>query len=196
MTILYKLTDSKMQTRGGFQWNLNKPRTAPGGGSLCSSAWLHAYTDPLLAVLLNPIHADIEIPGLFRCEGEVGADDHGIKVGCTKLNLLEELEIPKITTEQHTKFGILCAREVVGTKYPRWSEWATRWLSGVDRTRGSARAAEWTTKVAESMGWAARAAWAGYEACAAAHAAEYAAEEAAESGKPLDLIALAHEACE
>jgi hypothetical protein len=205
MTILYKLTDENMQTNNGFQWNLNEPRTAPGGGELCTDAWLHAYTDPLLAVLLNPIHANIDNPRFFRCEGEVGATDSDLKVGCTKLNLLEELEIPKITTEQRVKFAILCAREVVGTTCPKWSEWATKWLSGEDRTEKSAQkaagsasgATEWAAQAAE---WSAEAEYAAeYAADLATWAATWAASGAAlsteESEKPLDLIALAHEAC-
>jgi hypothetical protein len=211
MTILYKLTNQDMQTFNGFQWVLGEPRQAPGGGGLCSDAWLHAYTDPILAILLNPIHADIKNPKLFRCEGEVCKTDHGLKVGCIKLTLLEELKIPKITTEQRVRFAILCAQKAMGTKCPEWSEWAAKWLSGENRTRESANAA-WAV-VARAMAnesacsaawpaakWAAQAAaamWAA-EAAAAMWAAEAAVDWAAwtvESGTDLDLIALAYEAC-
>ena len=112
MTTLYKLTDQEMRTHGGYQWVLGETRTAPGGGPLCSPVWLHAYTDPILAVMLNSIHADITEPRLFKCEGLVGATDLGLKVGCTSLTLTEEIPLPTVTTTQRTRFAILCAMEV------------------------------------------------------------------------------------
>ena len=161
---LYKLTDQNMRTYAGFQWELSTERTATGGGPLCTNAWLHAYTDPLLAVLLNPIHADIQKPRLFECDGDVGATDHGLKVGCTALTLKKEMPLPETTTEQRVRFGILCAKEVC--RGPAWLEWADAWLDGDDR---SARAA------AEATAWSATRAAAWSATRAAAEAAAWAA---------------------
>ena len=83
--LLYKLTDAQAQTHGDTQWGDNVEHTAPGTGPLCSAGWIHAYTDPLLAVLLNPIHAKFSSPRLWEADGDVGATDHGLKVGCTRL---------------------------------------------------------------------------------------------------------------
>jgi len=86
--IVYKLTDQKMQTPGGYQWEHGVTRETDGSGDLCGSGWLHYYHDPLLAVLLNPIHADIEDPILWEAEAEgLHRDDKGLKGGCTKLTL-------------------------------------------------------------------------------------------------------------
>ena len=63
---LYKLTDEKMQTYNGFQWVLGETHETNGEGNLCGPGWLHAYTDPLLAILLNPIHANISNPETNR----------------------------------------------------------------------------------------------------------------------------------
>ena len=167
MTTIYKLTDQSMQTYNGFQWTMNNTETADGEGDLCGPGFLHAYTDPLLAVLLNPIHAGIENPRLFRAEGTIKKTDHGLKVGCMEMTLTEELPLPVITTTQWIAFGILCAKEVC--KAAGWTRWADNWLSG--KNRAAARAAD---------------------AAAAARAAARAADAAAE----VDLIAIARKAME
>ena len=79
--MLYKLTDRDGYTRRGRDgetlWEIGVERTASGEGELCGPGWIHAYTDPLLAVLLNPIHAEITEPRMFECRGVVGETDHG-----------------------------------------------------------------------------------------------------------------------
>ena len=130
MTIVYKLTDQYMQTHNGYQWTLNVKHTASGEGELCGPGWLHAYTDPLLAVLLNPIQANIKNPRLFKAKGKIGKTDNGLKVGCTELTLTEELELPVITTEQRVRFAILCAKKVYKDK--EWNKWADKWMTGKD----------------------------------------------------------------
>ena len=139
--IKYKLTDQNMQTYQGFQWNLGEWRKARGSSekSLCSNGWLHCYDSPLLAVLHNPIHADISNPRLF--EVEVDGDcknDNGIKCGYKRMRLVREISIPTITTEQKIKYAILCAKQVCFEK--EWNMWADNWLSNVDRTSADAHA--------------------------------------------------------
>jgi len=197
MTTLYKLTDQSMQTYNGFQWALDKTETADGEGGLCGPGFLHAYTDPLLAVLLNPIHADIRCPRLFRAEGTIKKTDHGLKVGCMEMTLIEELPLPVINNTQRIAFGILCAKEVY--KDAGWTRWASNWLSGKDRAEAAAEAAVeavWAAAEAAAEAEAARAAEA-----AAAEAAEVvwaaeAAEAAARAAEAIDLIAIAQKAME
>jgi hypothetical protein len=179
MAKLYKLTDQKHQTYGGCQWGEGVERTAPGG-RLCSEGVLHAYTDPLLAVLLNPIHGNFRNPVLWECDGDVCVTDHGLKVGCTRLRTDKIIPLPSVTDTQRTAFGILCAKKVC--KDAAWNTWADNWLSGVDRSMAAAAAAE-----------AARA-WAAAAAEAAARAAAEAA--AAEAGLDIDLAAIARKAME
>ena len=106
----YKLTTDSMQTHGGFLWELGVERTADGHGPLCGSGWLHYYTDPLLALLLNPIHADFDKPRLFRAKvGPVQQHDRGLKAGTTSLTLVEEMPRPAITLGQRVNFAKLCA---------------------------------------------------------------------------------------
>jgi hypothetical protein len=140
MQKLYKLTDKNDCTMGGTQWGENVTHAAPGNGPLCSSAWLHAYIDPILAVLLNPVHADIKSPHIWECEGEVGATDHGLKVGCTSLTTQRRIPLPRVNRIQRVSFGILCAMEVRKNDDPSFLAWARAWLSGKDRSASASDA--------------------------------------------------------
>ena len=189
---VYKLTDQNMQTYNGCKWVLGEEKTTSGEGELCGPGWLHCYSDPLLAVLLNPIHADYENPRLFRAHvGGTSKPDHGLKSGYTKMTLIEEIPVPAISTEQRVRFAILCAMKVY--RNPGFVQWGENWLSGKDRSAEAAARAAWAAEAA----WAAWAAWAAAEAAeavrAAAEAAAWAAAEAAAEAE-IDLISIAHEA--
>ena len=205
--IVYKLTDQKMQTYGGCQWEIGVSRETDGSGDLCGPGWLHYYHDPLLAVLLNPIHACIEDPILWEAEADgPHKDDCGLKGGCTRLTLLRRIDLPQITTEQRIRFAILCAKAVCNE--PAWNIWADRWLDGSDRSveaaeaaRAAAEAAAWAAETAaQAATRATRATRAAAETAAQAAAqAAWAAEKATRStraaaGTPLDLTAIAREA--
>ena len=175
MPIAYKLTDQKMRTYNGFQWKLNKPVETPGAGNLCSCGWLHFYEHPLLAVLHNPIHADIENPRLF--EAKVSGKclkDRQLKIGYTKATLIKELPLPVVALNQRIAYGILCAK--ITCKDKTFIKWANNWLSGKDRTVDAAHAAAHAAYAAHAADAAYAAAHAAY---AAADAAAYAADAAA-----------------
>ena len=102
-----------MTTHGGYQWQLGEWGEASGRGGLCGPGWFHAYTHPLLATLLNPIHANLRDPRLFVIEVDgQRKDDRGLKVGFTKMRLVREMPLPAITPEQVVAFGIVCALEI------------------------------------------------------------------------------------
>lgn len=153
MTTLYKLTTSTGLTRAGerneMKWGPGITHEAQGSGTeLCSDGFIHAYTSPLLAVLLNSIHADIANPLLWECEGEVLLSDHGLKVGCKKLTTIRTLPVPIVTQEQRVAFGILCALEV--ERDAVFAKWARKWLSGEDRTKAAAEAARTAARATSS----------------------------------------------
>src|ERR1700680_430807 len=162
---LYKLTDEKGQTRGGVQWGENVTHTATGDATqdLCSDGWIHAYTSPLLAVLLNPIHANFASPKLFEATGEVGKRDGQLKVGVRSLTTVKEIPLPSVTDTQRIAFGILCALEVC--KDAEFTTWAKDWLTGKDRGEKAASA---VASAASSARWEARAVAARWEARAVA----------------------------
>ena len=137
----YKLTDQNMRTYKGFQWELGEEkRTTIFYSHLCSSSWLHYYHHPLLAILLNPLHGNIKNPRLFEVKA-LGKhlNDKGLKGGCTKMTLVKELTIPRITITQRTAFSILCALEVYTNI--NFITWANNWLNNVDRSANAAYAA-------------------------------------------------------
>lgn len=183
---LYKLTDQTGYTRRGMDgetlWEEGTTHQATEeGNTLCTAQVIHAYRDPLLALFMNPIHANLTDPVVWEAEAsEIVADD-GTKVGVKELTTIKKLEIAPPTIEQRVRFAILVALAVYPE--PKFQEWGKKWLSGEDRTEAAARAA----RAAEAAAWAAaEAAWAAWAAAEAARAAE----------RSLDLIPLAHKAME
>ena len=211
---VYKLTDKKAMTYNGTQWGPGATHEAPGKGELYSGGWIHAYSDPLLAILLNPIHANFDSPRLWKSRGE-GAEksDRGLLVGFSGVTTIREVPPPTVTTVQRVRFAILCALHVShGAAFARW---AGDWLSDKNRSAGAVESAEaagaaWILE----LGWAGNAAaWTGNaakgaaraadasamaEAAAwtteAAHAAARAAWAAAKATESLDLTGLARKA--
>ena len=153
----YKITDQDDRTYNGCQWGENVTHTSSGTGPLCTEGWIHYYTDPLLAVLMNPIHGafDNEAMRLWKCKaGGAHKSDHGLKEGCTSLTTIRRVEIPKVSTEQRVRFAILCARAVC--KDPGWVSWSDKWLAGTDRsaaTAGEAAKAEAKAAWAYCLSW-------------------------------------------
>ena len=207
MANLYKLTDSCGKTRNGTQWGPGISHSGTGEGGLCGPGWIHAYEHPLIAVLINPIHANFKNPRLWEAEGEIAIRDGQLKCGCKTLTTIREIPLPAITTEMRVRFAILCAKEVCAD--PAWIAWADKWLSGEDRTQAAAaiaaratveaRGVRWPT---EAAAWAARAAVEARATIAAratvearaAEAAAWAAEAAVAAGDT-DIFALAEKAC-
>ncbi len=197
MQTLYKLTTSDNKTRKGedneCQWGPNITHSGTGKGELCGPGYIHAYTDPLLAVFLNPAHAAITNPNLWECSGTIAKTDKGLKVGCVTLTTLKQIPLPEVARDQKIKFAILCALEI--PQSDKFKQWAANWLSGKDRTEKAAAAASAADAYAAS---AASAAYADADAAAyaAAAAASAAYAYAAYAWKEIDLIAIARKAME
>jgi hypothetical protein len=210
MIKLYKLTDSRGKTRNGTQWGPGVSHSGTGEGELCGPGWIHAYEHPLIAVLLNPIHANFKNPRLWEAEGEVGLRDGQIKCGCKTLTTVREIPLPEITMEMRVRFAILCAKEVCAylawnAWADNWNAWADKWLSGEDRTQAAA-AAQAAAAEARAEVRVAAAAQAARVAAAAAAAAERAAARAARTAAwtaawtaaraaGTDIFAIAEKAC-
>lgn len=179
-----KLTDQDGRTYGRCQWGPGVTHETDGSGELCGPGWLHYYSDPLLAVLLNSIHADFAEPRLWEVlvEGIGKRDLCGLKFGATRLTTIREIPVPKITTVQRVRFAILCALEVYAE--PTFALWAEAWLSGADRSPFSAaRAAEIASRAsADAVAvWVKKSALAAWEAASAATQALTVPQAAAES---------------
>jgi hypothetical protein len=166
----YKLTDENHCTKNNTKWGENvthKIKKTDTEKPLCTEYWLHAYVDPGIAVVMNPVHGNYDNPVLWESEadGEIKHDGQ-CKFGCTKLKTIRQIPLPEISTEKKVEFAIRCAIKVCKNK--KWQKWAENWLSGKNR--------------------AANAAYAAYAAYAAASAAAYAA-----SAAEIDLIQILDE---
>ena len=192
MTLLYKLTDAAGRTRNNTQWGPGVTHSGTDAHELWDATLIYAYTNPLLAAMFNPHHENFDEALLWESDGEVALEDRGRRVWCRSLTTLREIPLPTVTTEQHVRFGILCARAVYTD--PAWGRWSDLWLSGVDRTQESAHAADLHSRWCGAA-WAAAAA-AFTNPILAAGAAGSAADAAAIYADPLNLTALAEEACQ
>ena len=189
---VYKLTDQDNMTMNKTLWGPGVTHTASGEGELCSSGWLHAYSHPLIAAFMNPIHANITNPRLWEAEGSgFEKDDRGLKMGFQELKTIREIPMPEPTTTQRVAFGILYTMKVCHNS--AFVEWANGWLSGEDRSAHAASAAYAGVSAARDARAAAYAAYAGsaaragaYAASAVADAAAYAAAAAAYAADAVD----------
>ena len=135
----YKLTDKNNQTHGKLQWGPNVSHTATGNSdTLCSDGYIHYYKDPLLAVLLNPIHANFPNPNLWECEATGVTINEPLKSGSKTVTTIRQIPLPEVTLTQRIAFAILCVKQVY--KSTTWLTWADNWLAGINRTRQTAKA--------------------------------------------------------
>lgn len=109
------------------------------GNRMCTDQVLHCYNHPLLAVILNPLHVKIQNPRLFEIEVDEIVNSDSLKFASKSQTLIKEIDVPKISLEQRFEFGIRVTKLVYKDK--KWNLWADKWLSGEDRSRGSADAA-------------------------------------------------------
>jgi len=174
----YKLVDQDGYARRGLpgetHWEVSTTMQPVGeGGKPCGPSVLHYYRHPLMAALLNPIHAAISNPRLLVIEHDGEDCSDGLKHWTTApCRVLREEPLPEISTAQRVRWAILAARETLVDT--RWCQWADAWLTGADRSQAAAMTARAAARAAAA--WAA--AWAATRAAAAA-AAGWAAVEAA-----------------
>ena len=142
--LAYKLITQDRKTRAGRSnettWPIGEWREATGNllQGLCSDAYMHCYSDPYLALFLNPIHAGLTDP--IVCEVEVDGEcthDGQIKSGYRGMRVVRDLDIPAPTMEQYVEFAIRCAMSLPGSA-PEFVQWATDWLTGKDRSAAAA----------------------------------------------------------
>jgi hypothetical protein len=180
--LAYKLTSATGQTFDGTQWGDGVEHVAPGG-SPCSEDVIHWYRTPLMAVFFDPIHGNFGLKArLWECDVDETAAD-GAKAWGTRCRTIREIDRPVITTEQRVEIAIRCALLVCDDA--GWRRWASRWLSGADKSRSAAEEAEAEAFAlaaeAEAEAAAAACAAVAFAAVAAACAAEAAACAAAEA---------------
>jgi hypothetical protein len=192
----YKLTDENGQTCNDTQWGEGVTHEAPGKGPLCTNGWIHAYSDPYLAVFMNPVHANFANPVLWEANAEGEIKEEQTKLGCQKLTTRCKIDLPEISTDQRIEISIRCAMLVY--EEPEWLEWANGWLTGNTRSARAAAAtaarAAWAAEAAAATAaWTAEAAAAAAARAAWAARAARAAEAAARAAVDIDIVSVIRE---
>jgi hypothetical protein len=181
MSYLYKLTDEFGNTKNQTHWAEGtrheiakelRDSTQP----LCSKHYYHAYENPLVAVFMNPSHANFRNPILWRATGWVSKRNGQLKCGCFTLRTLQQIPLPVLTTNQRIRVAIQCALKEPQTE--SFKSWAKNWLSGVDRTFKTVTATQTAIYAAHAAVYAAANATQAAAVYAAAYAAVYAAANA------------------
>jgi hypothetical protein len=175
----YKLLTQDLTSHNKTKWELNKTITVTKEGiQMCTDQVLHCYNHPLLAILFNPLHANISNPRLFEIEVDKIVNTDGLKYASKSQTLIKELIIPEISLEQKVEFAIRVAKLVY--KDTKWNTWADNWLDKSDRTKESAYAAAYAVYAYHAAANA---------ACHAANAAARAARDAAYADAAADAAA-------
>jgi hypothetical protein len=169
-----KLLTQNLTSRQDTKWEIGVPITVTeAGNEMCSNQVLHCYNHPMLAVIFNPIHADIRNPKLFEIEVDKIVNTDGLKFASKSQTLIKEISLPEIAIEQKVEFAIRIAKLVC--KDELWNAWADDWLAGKDRFNKVLALATRDAGRAAGRAAADAAADAAYAANAAAYAAAYAA---------------------
>jgi hypothetical protein len=170
----YKLLSQEMTSHNDTKWEIGVPIfVSKQGNEMCTDQVLHCYNHPMLAVIFNPIHANIRKPKLFEIQVDGICNNDGLKFASKSQTLIKEISLPEISLEQKIEFAIKVAKLVY--KNGSWNSWADKWLDGSDRTVGAAYAA------ASAVGAAYAAAHAASAVADAADAAAYAVADAADA---------------
>lgn len=134
---VYKLTNSEGQTKNQTQWGENVTHEVSGQGELCTSGWLHCYPHPLIAVLMDSADACFTFgkqARLWEAEGSgEQKDDHGLKMGFSRLTTIREIPMPAMTIRQRLIIAIRVI--LISSSYDDpfvklFGEWADKWIKG------------------------------------------------------------------
>lgn len=107
---MYKFTSEDFMSHGGMRWEVGKTNRAEGEKfELCTDGVLHCYEDPVLAVLLAPLHVDYENPRLIEVECSEPMVTDGLKFGCREQTMTREVTIPAVTIKQRAEWAAAAA---------------------------------------------------------------------------------------
>ncbi len=122
----YLLTDVNGRSRRGTTIDTKRTngKRQFGGDVVSQNIWECADT-PLLAVMINPLHAECVLPRLFEIRGEFGQQQNTI-------HRIREIGLPKALPEQKLAFAMYCVRSLAPDD--AFAAWADRWLANIDRS--------------------------------------------------------------
>lgn len=90
-------------------------------------------TSPLVAIMLNPWHAQLGKPKMLEMQFTTVAVDSSAP---TISMDVREVDVPETTTDQKIIFALMVISEVYGNK--QFNQWAAKWINGSDRGAQSA----------------------------------------------------------
>lgn len=192
--IRYKLVDQQYRTRAGMPqetyWHELSDGSYPeivahgDGNDLCTDGVIHSYASPLLAAIMNPVHANIDNPRCIEIEAsEIVADD-GTKAGHKRARMLREIPLPTTTRRQRTIFTILAVRAIPDRNpIPSWESWADQYLAAPINLAKAREAVYAATEAAKAAVYAVYAVYAAKAVANEAKAAAYAATAANEANE-------------
>ena len=138
ITLMYKLTTRGLATYNNTLWTPGVWKKTSGEGEMCGPGWLHCYSHPELALLLNSGHAELFRPLLWEIEVAGQHTTDGLKHATTEQRLMRQIPTPPIFEHEAKVFGVLCAlkasqeKEELNWQLPNetWATWAENYLSG------------------------------------------------------------------
>ncbi|MEE8388533.1 MAG: hypothetical protein V3R65_08150 [Acidiferrobacterales bacterium] len=121
----YLLADVNGRSRRGttIEVNYTNGKRQFGGDVVSRNIWECADT-PLLAVMINPLHAECVCPRLFEIRG-FGQEQN-------EIHRIREIGLPKVLAEQKLAFAMYCVHSLAPDD--AFAAWVERWLANVDRS--------------------------------------------------------------
>ncbi|MFV1997071.1 MAG: hypothetical protein ACC641_03575 [Acidiferrobacterales bacterium] len=122
----YLLANLEGRTRRGMTIEINRTfgKRQYSSDIVSRNIWECADT-PLLAIMINPLHAECVRPRLFEIRGEFGQ-------GQNTIHRVGEVILPDVSPEQKLAFAMYCVRSIVPEH--AFGAWVERWLANIDRS--------------------------------------------------------------
>lgn len=122
----YLLADLHGQTRRGITINTNRAngKRYYSGDIVSRNIW-ECADSPLLAIMINPLHAECVRPRLFEIGGKFGQDQNNV-------HRVREIDLPEVSPEQKLAYAMYCVRSLIPEH--AFDAWVERWLANDDRS--------------------------------------------------------------
>ena len=133
--VLCKWVSQDMTTMNNTHWRVGVAQQLPEQDNIdfLKEGIFNYFSDIPFAMMLKEQYGCENYTRLYEVIPEGKIIKREGRCGSTKLTLVKELEVPKVTLDQRTVFAILCALEVY--KDPNFINWAEKWLSGEDHSK-------------------------------------------------------------
>lgn len=94
--------------------------------------FFHLYDNIEVAAMMSATYQAGLDYKIFQVTAEHLISNDGIRLVFEKVKILNEVELPKFTTEQRILFAVLCTLDVISNKF--FESWANEYLTKVDQS--------------------------------------------------------------